>query len=553
MKNNKNQLNSKISQQKSNNEHKELKSQIHNSLNLTLSKSKNKDKTYEKSPKSSKSSLIKEESIKSKNISKSHNKNKITIIKNYEDLKKISYQKITSIKNNNQSIKANKHNKNIEQLLPKNSNFENNKKLKNENNKQITTIINIYNNSYKQKPKQIFIKEDNLNEYDINKKLVDKFEERKKRNSMSQFSNKYHKNNVKIKSQSQEKPHNNFNDSDYNENKADINMKMIKSASIIDFNIDNLRNHSIIQSKKESKKLSSLHLKKINLIHQVTKTGISLQKRINQDSNFIFEDFEGEKENLFLGICDGHGKYGHLISQSISENLPNLLNSTIIKFKMNNKITSIEYRNIISDIFEKMNEILYENFGHKLELSGSTCTGILFSPERIFSVNIGDSRCVIGKFIDNEWKAQNLTRDHKPSEKDEMERIINCGGRIEQIRDEKGNYIGPYRVWTKDSNTIGLGMSRSFGDILANKIGIICKPEIMEWYFSEEDKFIIIASDGLWEYLSSQEVVDLLKTYYLKGEIKEAAERIVLIASNRWKKNEGVVDDISIILIYFNE
>ena len=47
-------------------------------------------------------------------------------------------------------------------------------------------------------PKQIFIKEDNLNEYDINKKLVDKFEERKKRNSMSQFSNKYHKNNVKI-------------------------------------------------------------------------------------------------------------------------------------------------------------------------------------------------------------------------------------------------------------------------------------------------------------------------------------------------------------------
>lgn len=74
-------------------------------------------------------------------------------------------------------------------------------------------------------------------------------------------------------------------------------------------------------------------------------------------------------------------------------------------------------------------------------------------------------------------------------------------------------------------------MSRSFGDILANKIGIICKPEIMEWYFSEEDKFIIIASDGLWEYLSSQEVVDLLKTYYLKGEIQEAAERIVLSTS----------------------
>lgn len=55
---------------------------------------------------------------------------------------------------------------------------------------------------------------------------------------------------------------------------------------------------------------------------------------------------------------------------------------------MNYKLTSIEYRNIISDIFEKMNEILYEKFNDKLDLSGSTCTGILFSPERIFSVNL---------------------------------------------------------------------------------------------------------------------------------------------------------------------
>lgn len=106
------------------------------------------------------------------------------------------------------------------------------------------------------------------------------------------------------------------------------------------------------------------------------------------------------------------------------------------------------------------------------------------------------------------WSSQNLTRDHKPTEIDEYDRIILSNGRVEPIKDDKGNFKGPPRVWFKNENIPGLGMSRSMGDRISFEVGVIPRPEIMEWYCSEEDKFIILASDGIWEYLDSDEVRD---------------------------------------------
>jgi hypothetical protein len=76
-----------------------------------------------------------------------------------------------------------------------------------------------------------------------------------------------------------------------------------------------------------------------------------------------------------------------------------------------------------------------------------------------------------------------LSRDHKPSENDEAERIIRNRGRIEPFRgimifyiDENNEFIGPARVWIKDEDIPGLAMSRSFGDKVASLVGVISKP-----------------------------------------------------------------------------
>lgn len=58
-------------------------------------------------------------------------------------------------------------------------------------------------------------------------------------------------------------------------------------------------------------------------------------------------------------------------------------------------------------------------------------------------------------------------------------------------------------MWLADEDIPGLAMSRSFGDIVASQAGVICEPEILSFELTEEDKFIVLASDGVWEFLDN--------------------------------------------------
>ena len=62
------------------------------------------------------------------------------------------------------------------------------------------------------------------------------------------------------------------------------------------------------------------------------------------------------------------------------------------------------------------------------------------------------------------------------------------------------------RVWLPDQDLPGLAMSRSLGDRLAHSVGVSSIPEVKEFFLNKEDKFVIIATDGLWEFLTNQEV-----------------------------------------------
>ena len=68
----------------------------------------------------------------------------------------------------------------------------------------------------------------------------------------------------------------------------------------------------------------------------------------------------------------------------------------------------------------------------------------------------------------------------------------------------------------------GLAMTRSFGVRVAATIGAMSEPEIKEFVFDERDKFMIIASDWIWEFISSQECIDIIKDYYDKNDLKES-------------------------------
>ncbi len=57
-------------------------------------------------------------------------------------------------------------------------------------------------------------------------------------------------------------------------------------------------------------------------------------------------------------------------------------------------------------------------------------------------------------------------------------------------------------------------MTRSFGDEVAKRLGVTAEPEITEICFAEGDKFIIIGSDGVWEFMSNQEAVNIVAPFF---------------------------------------
>jgi serine/threonine protein phosphatase PrpC len=109
-----------------------------------------------------------------------------------------------------------------------------------------------------------------------------------------------------------------------------------------------------------------------------------------------------------------------------------------------------------------------------------------------------------------QWKATPLSFDHKPTRPDEKKRILGTGlGSVSKLVEEDGKAYGPYRVFDKFGVDGGLAISRSIGDHELTKYGVIPDPEFTEHEITDRDKAIILASDGVWEFLSNEDILQL--------------------------------------------
>jgi serine/threonine protein phosphatase PrpC len=189
-----------------------------------------------------------------------------------------------------------------------------------------------------------------------------------------------------------------------------------------------------------------------------------------------------------------------------------------------------------------------------VRFSGSTCVSILTYGKKIFIANVGDSRAIVARAVNGsaEISADALSNDHKPDEPSEAKVILANNGRIDSYRDQNGNPLGPLRVWLKNEDIPGLAMTRSFGDQVAARVGVNAIPEMGEMDLNKDDKFIVLASDGIWEFLKNIDVARIIHPFYLKKNAEGAAESLVREAFKRWKKEEDVIDDITCIVIFLD-
>lgn len=150
--------------------------------------------------------------------------------------------------------------------------------------------------------------------------------------------------------------------------------------------------------------------------------------------------------------------------------------------------------NALQDAFDQVDkEILHMD---EFEYQGSTAVAVLLheatdGQRTLISANIGDSRGVLSRG----GRAIDLTRDHKPNDDKEKARILAMGEKIEW-----DHYCKVHRVRN-------LSLSRAIGDRFA-KPAVSGEVEIQKFPVNDrKDEFILLASDGLWDVMSSQEVV----------------------------------------------
>lgn len=318
---------------------------------------------------------------------------------------------------------------------------------------------------------------------------------------------------------------------------VEVKKKLIvhrKSSSISD------KSSVLIQSTMQAmhRRKPSQDLKKSTDPHIVKKisyrshTGLmpGNPQKVNQDSVLITKELNFN--SFLVGVADGHGINGEHVSRYIKDRYATILST--------NPFFLSDPSKAISASASKLNkEIGLKDFD--TNFSGSTFITVLIRNKKLWCANIGDSRALLGREVQgkgqgvsNHWMSIALSRDHKPNETDESSRISRHGGRVEAYQDEHGNPFGPSRVWLKHQNIPGLAMSRSLGDKVAASVGVICEPEILEFEVIKEDKFIVLGSDGIFEFLTNEDVVKFVVPYWRRGDAEGAAETLAREARLSW-------------------
>ena len=510
------------------------------------------------------------ETISSNIIQKNSNRNKIikrstTFDKNYNK----EFQNKLIDKRKNEKCKLNNY--------EISKNFEHNPVLT----EYTTTNRNKNFESFKDKNKL------NINILSANNSLIVKtnIDENNSKNVIVKKSNDYYSipknnfsfSNVNLTSQNQIEEintNNNKNINSYNSKGRKINTRektyLIASkryeldSKTIDLNQNIHKNNSKKDLTNIPKKSVGNNIaQKINYIKSCSFISISGEndegnKKINQDSFIIKRNINGILNFNIFGVLDGHGEHGHYASQFVSRFIFNSIkNNPIIKKcssaeEIYEKITSNNYKLIENIFLDADVQITKEKFDYRT--SGTTCVIIIQLNQKIICANAGDSRAIIvynnGKDLLKESKIFPLSHDFKPDLTNERKRIYEYGGIVRRAFDDIDE-DGPYRVYMRGEDFPGLAMSRSIGDIESKKIGVIPNPEFIEYNISEETKYMIICSDGIWEFMSNKKVMEIANEYYLNNDSKGLCKCLYETSVKYWNEAQCYLDDITAIAVFF--
>lgn len=332
-----------------------------------------------------------------------------------------------------------------------------------------------------------------------------------------------------------------------------------------------LHRHSVngqkitIKCKDKENKLQPYTSKPISFVISQGGLDYSGKSKQNQDNYVLIRSLFGIELLDFLGVFDGHGANGHHVSAYLRKTLSDYFSNDKTYKHETQKYSQITNDDKIQIIYNTLSNSNYKAFKHiftsceknisnetyDINFSGSTCVFVARIYDRILISNIGDSRAIIVYKNNSSYKVEALTKDHKPNLPEEKKRIEMKGGVVKPHEDDKNYSDAIMRVWVKGEEYPGIAISRTIGDKVAKTVGVVCTPDVFEREVTGKEAFLIVASDGIWEFLKNEVVMDQVIPFYEKKDARGAVDKLVKEATRCWEEDGIARDDITCIVYFF--
>ncbi|UJR27000.1 hypothetical protein I4U23_008306 [Adineta vaga] len=256
----------------------------------------------------------------------------------------------------------------------------------------------------------------------------------------------------------------------------------------------------------------------------------------------------------YFGVFDGHAGFrtAFKASEKLHSRIVTSLNTLITDPKSTSHVTSSQldfhkFESTIKDAYFKFdNDWREENRNaNPDDKSGSTAISCLIDPERIYFLNVGDSR---GILVSNEGRILLATKDHKPNDQAERQRIQEAGGTV-LIQRVNGSLavsraLGDFEYKNNSNRRPEQQLVSPEPEITSHSRNLSTNSSSKQ---EEQVAFIVLACDGIWDVMTNEELAAyILGRMHVTDDLSEICNSVLDMCLFKGSK-----DNMSVVIIAF--
>lgn len=285
--------------------------------------------------------------------------------------------------------------------------------------------------------------------------------------------------------------------------------------------------------------------------HLVQKASLIGKRDENQDTELIFDNLDGKNPDspsiLLLGVFDGHGPHGAMMSKRTSDMFRRILTHRTTTYP------------IPSEHIARISDRVQASLESKPEAKASGTTALIkivyWDEEKekfhLQIINTGDCRALLNR----DGIGIQLTRDHKPGSYQEKDRITALLKRYKG-RPEKVHRTAKLELdKAKDWRICGLSVSRAYGDLEATPY-LSHRPDCFNSHtLGTRDSFLMLGCDGIWDVFSTTDITDFVMERMVPNPktgrpmLLDTSSNVALAICNEAIKR-GSMDNVSCIIVF---